>query len=190
MTTKIPKQLKDAYQKKRLKITQSALSLFADTGYHSTTISKIAKSANISKGLIYNYFESKEALLEAIIVEGITLMLSGMNDVSEIKNEAEFGAIVNNSFEMTLQNMEFFRLYFSILTQKEVSEKYKSKIMEMVEPFIQLLSGYYANKGIPNPELHALMLGSLLDGVFIDYFVAPDMYPLEAIKQLIIEKFK
>ncbi len=190
MVPKTPEQLKEIYQEKRLKIIQSALSLFAHTGFHSTSISQIAKAASISKGLIYNYFESKEALLEAIIVEGINLMLSGMGDISEIKTEAEFEAMVNNSFEMTLQNVEFFRLYFSILTQEEVSEKYKTKFMELVEPFIQLLAGYYANKGIPNPELHALMLGSLLDGVFIDYFLAPDLYPLEPIKQLIIEKFK
>ncbi|MDR1542801.1 MAG: TetR/AcrR family transcriptional regulator, partial [Prevotellaceae bacterium] len=51
---------------KRQLIKQTALSLFAENGYETTSISEIAKKAGISKGLMYNYFTSKEELLQII----------------------------------------------------------------------------------------------------------------------------
>jgi len=40
----------------------TALQLFENNGYESISISKIALTAGISKGLMYNYFPSKVAL--------------------------------------------------------------------------------------------------------------------------------
>ncbi len=54
------------YERKK-QIMNSALHLFATKGFHQTSISSIAKHAQISKGLMYNYFESKDALLCEII---------------------------------------------------------------------------------------------------------------------------
>lgn len=43
-----------------MKIIEKGLSLFAEKGYHSTTIQEIADKAGISKGSFYVYFSSKE----------------------------------------------------------------------------------------------------------------------------------
>jgi AcrR family transcriptional regulator len=55
-------------QRKR-DILEAAMSCFADEGYFQTTNRKIARKAGITEGLIYHYFPSKKALLQAIIVE-------------------------------------------------------------------------------------------------------------------------
>ncbi|MEC4683906.1 MAG: TetR/AcrR family transcriptional regulator [Nitrospirota bacterium] len=55
-------------QRKR-EILDAAMSCFADEGYFQTTNRKIARKAGITEGLIYHYFPSKKALLQAIIVE-------------------------------------------------------------------------------------------------------------------------
>ena len=49
------------------RITATALELFANQGYHKTSINQIAKTVGVSKSLIYNYFESKDHLLAHII---------------------------------------------------------------------------------------------------------------------------
>jgi AcrR family transcriptional regulator len=54
-------------QTSKQKILEAALELFAYDGYHTTSISKVARKANVSKGLIYNYFESKEELLKSML---------------------------------------------------------------------------------------------------------------------------
>ena len=54
-------------KEKRELILDTALSLFAENGFHQTSIEQIARKAGISKGLTYNYFESKELLLQAVL---------------------------------------------------------------------------------------------------------------------------
>lgn len=52
-------------------IKKSAQDLFRKYGYHKTSVNEIAKRAKIAKATIYKYFESKELLLQAIIMEYI-----------------------------------------------------------------------------------------------------------------------
>lgn len=52
-------------------LTQAALELFVSKGYAATRLDDIAARAGVSKGALYLYFNSKEALFEAVIREGI-----------------------------------------------------------------------------------------------------------------------
>lgn len=47
-------------------ILDAAVAVFAEKGFHATTIHQIARHAGIADGTIYNYFDSKTALLLAI----------------------------------------------------------------------------------------------------------------------------
>ncbi|GGB32476.1 TetR family transcriptional regulator [Virgibacillus dakarensis] len=55
--------------KKRQKILDSAITLFASEGYEGTTIKKIAESAEVSFGNVFTYFKDKEQLFLASVVE-------------------------------------------------------------------------------------------------------------------------
>ncbi len=61
------KTLKGA-DKRRL-IVDSAITVFAEKGYHETRISDIARNAKIAYGLVYHYFKNKEEILDTIFVE-------------------------------------------------------------------------------------------------------------------------
>ncbi len=53
--------------KKRLEITRLCYSLILSEGFCNITVSQIAKRANIAKGSIYKYFDSKEDILFSLI---------------------------------------------------------------------------------------------------------------------------
>lgn len=57
-------------QRRQLIITK-ALELFVKKGYSETKISDIAKAANMSVGLMFHYFESKEQLYEELVRMGV-----------------------------------------------------------------------------------------------------------------------
>ena len=63
MSPKTVVQNKIIRQEKKDLILRTALIVFAQEGYHASSVNKIADKANISKGLLYTYFESKEDLL-------------------------------------------------------------------------------------------------------------------------------
>ena len=52
-------------------IKKAAQDLFRKYGYHKTSVNEIAKRAKIAKATIYKYFDSKEFLLQAILMEYI-----------------------------------------------------------------------------------------------------------------------
>ena len=52
-------------------IKKAARELFRKYGYHKTSVNEIAKKAKIAKATIYKYFESKEMLLQVILMDYI-----------------------------------------------------------------------------------------------------------------------
>jgi len=53
----------------------AALDLFVERGYAATKLDDVAAKAGVSKGTLYLYFDSKEALFKAVIEQGIVPML-------------------------------------------------------------------------------------------------------------------
>jgi len=51
---------------KQERILDAALVLFATRGYQATAVPEIAKAANVATGTIYRYFDTKDALLNAL----------------------------------------------------------------------------------------------------------------------------
>lgn len=50
-------------------ILEAALDLFTEKGFAATKLNEVAKRAGVSKGTVYLYFESKEALFQALVKE-------------------------------------------------------------------------------------------------------------------------
>ncbi len=53
----------------------AALELFVEKGFAGTRLDDVAARAGVSKGTLYLYFDSKEALFKAVIQEGIVPIL-------------------------------------------------------------------------------------------------------------------
>lgn len=56
-------------EERRQTILSAALNRFRSEGFHGAGISAICKEAGISPGHLYHYFESKEAIIDAIVQE-------------------------------------------------------------------------------------------------------------------------
>lgn len=54
-------------EEKRAEIVAAATSLFTDSGYDETSMSKVATAAGVTPNTIYWYFDDKDALLVAVL---------------------------------------------------------------------------------------------------------------------------
>ena len=52
---------------RRVQILEAAKRCFALGGFHATTVEDIRKEAGVSSGLLYRYFDGKEAVVEALL---------------------------------------------------------------------------------------------------------------------------
>jgi len=62
----MPKVSEQHLEAQRARIIAAAVACFAEKGFHKTSMRDIFKEAELSPGAVYNYFESKEAIIEAV----------------------------------------------------------------------------------------------------------------------------
>jgi AcrR family transcriptional regulator len=82
-------------EQRRRDIVDTALDLFAQRGYHDTGVADIAATLHMSHGTFYRYFESKRAILDAVVdtlAERIQPALEVGAAVGEPRTAAEYEA--------------------------------------------------------------------------------------------------
>ena len=77
-----------ATEEKRRQILNAAVRVFARTGYHDSRVGDIAKDAGVAYGLVYHYFDSKDAVLEAVFREAWGRLLAAINEVERSRQPA------------------------------------------------------------------------------------------------------
>jgi AcrR family transcriptional regulator len=154
-------------------ILENAYTLFIENGYENTSIEKIAKETNISKGSVYTYFKSKEEILFEVIkivVQRITdniqdhsasnlntfeeEVVSISKDISSylVKNPAEFQIVSNKDGLNVLSKEEGFvspfevldNFMFSVLVKYGVTLEY----VKLLRSTIFTITGDYYINGI------------------------------------------
>lgn len=124
MSPRTSEQFAAIREQKTALIMETALELFAHKGYFSTTISDIAKKAGISKGLLYNYFESKEALLRAIIQKSVNEVYQYLDiDHDGTLTSTELTYFIRRLDELLKAKRYFWQLLSQLLLQKDVREE-------------------------------------------------------------------
>lgn len=61
--------MKRKSERTKERIIQAALQLFEENGFENTTVQQITMKAEVAKGTFFNYFPTKEAIIEAIAIE-------------------------------------------------------------------------------------------------------------------------
>ena len=75
---------------RRRQILDAAAEVFRRRGFHAASMAEIAKTFGMSAGHIYNYFDSKEAIIEAIVARGIDeffALTAQMQSEADVRHE-------------------------------------------------------------------------------------------------------
>lgn len=169
-------------------IESTAMKCFATRGFHNTSMSSVAKEAGISTGLTYNYFASKEELLKSIYLKGIRKIFSPLEGKTRL-NKGTFRVFIEHIFFEMENNVSFWRLYFIIISQPEILSQFQGYMMETAKPIMTAIMDYFKNIGMPEPEVEARFLFSVMDGVCINYLIDNKDYPLKKMKEKILKSY-
>jgi len=166
----------------------AALELFAMNGFHATSISQIAKKAGISKGLAYNYFESKNELLQELVDQGFQEVGEMMQPNQDgIPSDEEFASFIEKSFDMVGNDLRHWKLFYSLMLQPTVAENINEKYAEVSEPLFKMMYTYIASKGNKDPEGDMMIISSMIEGALLYIIVATDIFPMERLKEKVID---
>lgn len=172
-------------------IKAAALKLFAHRGYHSTSISQIAKEAGISKGLLYNYFESKEALLEDLITEAVEVGEAFLGQLDAVADTpaGRLRWLTEATFAAVQDNRTYWKLMAALSLQDEVLTGLMPMLKRKQEEGINALAVLFSAMGSSKPREMAYYYAAVLDGLLLHYIQMEDGYPLDAMKALVLERF-
>jgi AcrR family transcriptional regulator len=69
---------------RRQAILDAALSVFAAHGFEAARLDEVAARAGVAKGTLYLYFQSKEALFEALVRDAVSPLIERMSHVAAV----------------------------------------------------------------------------------------------------------
>ena len=190
MSPRTKQQFEEIRKTSRDKILSVALELFAENGYRGASVAKIAEKANISKGLMYNYFKNKEELLEAVVMEGFNKIAAieyGMKEGEEPL--VRLKQIIDDTLDSLFKNLNYWKLFMALLVQPQVQKKFEHKFYEFREMFVTPMVEIFKALGSKNPELDAFLLGMHFDGIGLNFVAAPEDFPMEGMKQQLFERY-
>jgi AcrR family transcriptional regulator len=75
-------------EEKRRQILDAAVRVFARKGFHASRVGDIAEEAGVAHGLLYHYFDSKDAVLQAVFQENWNVLLDRIGGVEETDEPA------------------------------------------------------------------------------------------------------
>ncbi len=177
-------------------ILDAAVKIFNERGYHASTVAEIASEAGISKGLIYNYFDSKQAILYAIFDEAfidiagtINYETKGSTPQEKLKN------IIIAYFKLVEDNEEYFRLLAAIGFQPQIRDEVVDRKMKNSHINILISKAYeiFAEMGSEDPMTDFYVFTGTIRGMLMHYLYGRHIkeipLPWEAMKKKIIEMY-
>jgi len=99
----------------RQALLEASLALFREKGYRATTVEEITDRADVAKGTFFNYFASKEALLDDLAVWHIGRLRTAL-DVSQgapASPVARIKLLMRLTHEQVAQDIRLFRRAFA-----------------------------------------------------------------------------
>lgn len=118
---------------RRNQILDAATKVFADKGFHPTTIKDVAREAGLADGTIYIYFENKPALLLGIMDRVTTAALQNVDRSSLAA--MDLPAFIRTYIQHPLtvfesSNFELFKVVVSeILVNQEMRDRYYEHVL-------------------------------------------------------------
>ncbi|MBI9019232.1 MAG: TetR/AcrR family transcriptional regulator [Phycisphaerae bacterium] len=149
--------------KHRQDIMTAALKIFAEKGFHKTTMEDVAKQADFSVGTLYNFFPSKDNLHQKIMEKHLWDYYNQATSIDGSKMDLfDFlTAFLEFELDFCVNNPEFTRLFIcERMEEVFVSEE---SFVEHFKEHVQTLP--------PFPEMlnqHALLLQSGIEDGLID----------------------
>ena len=103
---------------RRAQILSAARRCFANAGFKATTVDHIAADAGVSVGLLYRFFVSKTAIVEAIILEQVEAQLAQAFEIISTSPKSGIDrAMVLESFEGESLDLQKLALTFEIAAE-------------------------------------------------------------------------
>jgi TetR/AcrR family transcriptional regulator, repressor for uid operon len=159
----------------RGRIIQSAIECFSKNGFDRTRMDDISLLAELSKGTLYNYFDNKEDLFNAICEDSLDLLKIQLDQLfTNNRNDLISNAELFYENFQKIQKEGSAKVFFEALSEstrnsklQKILFKHRLKIYKVVENYLQIQRDKGFFKGEMNLTYIASGMVSLFDGITV-----------------------
>jgi len=176
---------------KKEKVLATATKLFAELGFEKTSMALICKEAKVSKGLVYHHFKSKESILVEIFTSSTNKMIeSNVLIDSTIEPKKELKQLINNVFYQLENDKLFFQFNLNIMFQSSTRNLLEVHIKERADILFKSVKRIFDKISLERSEIQTYTFLAEIDGIALNYLSVFDNYPLEMMKEELLNKYK
>jgi AcrR family transcriptional regulator len=124
-------------QRTRDRIVEAAMSLFAERGYHATTISDIAADADVAPRTFFSYFPSKEAVVFHDLDRDLDALAGALRD--RLPDETAFDALrrwIDTVFDRATANEDEALLRKRLCREDEGLANFQAGIIARIQELL------------------------------------------------------
>ena len=189
MSPKTAEQNEQIRAESKHKIMDAAFKLIAKNGYEDTSIAMIANTAGVSKGLLYNYFASKEELVKALVMGA---MEEGDDLIAELISDNPRQTLSNLFmwfFKEMRERPDHWRLMTELNFKIEKFDFVHEIVTGKLTEYYTVLEALLGEIGYENAFAEARLISGILDGVGFHALMLKEDYPLAEMEEYLIKKY-
>ena len=122
--------LKKLTQKQQDTILECAIEEFGENGPSRAAVSSIARRAGVSVGVIYKYYENKEALFDHCLRHSVGILTQEMekavSDTDDLMGACE--KLIRSCISFSREHPAYIQMYHAITHTQEGAERYAQAI--------------------------------------------------------------
>ncbi|MDO6406559.1 TetR/AcrR family transcriptional regulator [Pantoea phytobeneficialis] len=174
-------------EQKRKEILDAASSVFLEQGYERASMDGVAKTAGCSKATLYNYFNSKESLFEAVVRTFSTNYLTrAADELYSADNQSlsladklqQFGESMLGVMTSDWKAMQLYRMVVGEAGHSDIGELfYESGVRESMNALTLVMEKYMESGELSrsNPGLRAKQFSALVKAEADELFLRRQM---------------
>jgi AcrR family transcriptional regulator len=190
METGTRSQRQDQADAARGALIEAASTLFAERGYHDSSVAEIGALAGVSRGLVNHHFGSKENLLKAVIethlreweLEVVAPAIAGKHGLEALR------AIIFAHLALAEQRPEHLLLLYRLMGEALDPRNNLGDAFAAVHKRWRQQGAYWWNEGIEageidpaiDQEANASLIIGAVRGITFDWLTAPKSFDLDA----------
>ncbi|MFW9798224.1 MAG: TetR/AcrR family transcriptional regulator [Candidatus Thorarchaeota archaeon] len=157
-------------------ILESAYHLFIERGFSGSSMRDIAKNAGIKAASIYNHFENKDQIFEAVFIERHPLfrILEILGGISGNSAEELLTNAANRLFKELREDSKLLNLFFVEIVEmngKHVEKAINTNFPEDSDFIRQIYKLKSEVRNIPIPVMIRSLIGAVFANVVFSWFV-------------------
>lgn len=171
---------------RKRELIEATIAVIAAHGYHGTTVSRVAKSAGVSAGLMNFHFKSKDKLFEEVfkhLAEEYFLVWNTHVKAAPLDPWARLQAMVEAYFDRDVFTSAKLAVWFSFWSDPELRDKFRDAATAVERRYVKELEHQIYNLVIAQPQAKAQAkkvairvagaLSAMIDGFWLQALLYP-----------------